>query len=178
MSTTRARSLASRAAVSTGALEDPPAARNTWSAPRPLEISSSEACTAAMPSSVGAAHSTAPACSASRQRSSITSSPTTRTPEATSSRTTSWPIRPRPMTHAVSPSWTSARRTPCMAIAPTVEKAACSGETPRGTGAHRLTGIQLYSACRAYSLPAAATSWPTRNSSAPCPTSMTTPHSE
>ena len=42
MSTTRARSLASLAAVSTGALEDPPAARKTWSAPRPAEISSSE----------------------------------------------------------------------------------------------------------------------------------------
>ena len=52
MSTTRARSLASRAAVSTGALEDPPAARNTWSAPRPPVISSSDAWMAAMPSSV------------------------------------------------------------------------------------------------------------------------------
>jgi hypothetical protein len=82
------------------------------------------------------------------------------------------------MTHAVSPSWTSERRTPCIAIAPTVEKAACSGATPRGTAAHRLTGIQLNSACRAYSLPAAATSCPTRNSSAPLPTSVTTPHSE
>ena len=82
------------------------------------------------------------------------------------------------MTHAVSPSWTSARRTPCIAIEPTVAKAACSGETPSGTAAHRLTGIQLYSACSAYSFPAAATSWPTLNSSAPCPTSVTTPHSE
>ena len=35
MSMTRARSLASLTAVSTGPLEDPPAARNTWSAPRP-----------------------------------------------------------------------------------------------------------------------------------------------
>ena len=82
------------------------------------------------------------------------------------------------MTREVSPSCGSARRTPCMAIAPTVENAACSGATPRGTAAHRLTGIQLYSACRAYSLPAAATSWPTLNSSAPAPTSTTTPHSE
>ena len=82
------------------------------------------------------------------------------------------------MTQAVSPSWASARRTPCMAIAPTVEKAACSGDTPLGTAAHRFTGTQLYSACRAYSLPAAATSWPTRNSSAPRPTSVTTPQSE
>ncbi len=39
-------------------------------------------------------------------------------------------------------------------------------------------GIQLYSACKANSLPAAATSWPTLNSSAPRPTSTTTPHSE
>jgi len=131
-----------------------------------------------MPWSVGAAHSTAPAFSASRHRSSITSSPMTRTPAATSSLTTSWPTRPRPITHAVSPSCTSARRTPCMAIAPTVEKAACSAATPLGTAAHRLRGIQLYSACRAYSLPAAATSWPARNSSAPRPTSTTTPHSE
>ena len=73
------------------------------------------------------------------------------------------------MTRAVSPSCGSARRTPCMAIAPTVENAACSGATPRGTAAHRLTGTQLYSACRANSLPAAATSWPTLNSSAPGP---------
>ena len=42
MSTTRARSRASLAAASTGPLEDPPAARNTWSAPRPPEISSSD----------------------------------------------------------------------------------------------------------------------------------------
>ena len=82
------------------------------------------------------------------------------------------------MTQAVSPSWTSARRTPCMAMAPTVEKAACSGRTPLGTTAHRLDGTQLYSACSAYSLPAAATRSPTRNSSAPGPTSTTTPHSE
>ncbi len=49
---------------------------------------------------------------------------------ATSSRTTSCPISPRPMTHAVSPSCTSPRRTPCMAMAPTVAKAACCGTTP------------------------------------------------
>ena len=112
------------------------------------------------------------------QRSAFRSRPTTRTPAAISSRTASWPTRPRPMTQAVSPSWTSACRTPCMAMAPTVAKAACSGATSRGTGTHMLTGIQLYSACRAYSLPAAATSWPTWNSAAPLPTSVTTPHSE
>ena len=82
------------------------------------------------------------------------------------------------MTHAVSPSWTSARRTPCMAIAPTVAKAACSGNTSPGTRTHRFFGIQLYSACSAYSLPAAATSWPAWNSSAPRPASTTTPQSE
>ena len=82
------------------------------------------------------------------------------------------------MTRAVSPRLTSARRTPCMAMAPTVENAACSGETSRGTGTHMLTGTQLNSACSAYSLPAAATSWPTWNSVAPWPTSTTTPHSE
>ena len=82
------------------------------------------------------------------------------------------------MTAAVSPSWTSARRTPCMAIEATVANAACSGSTPAGTAAHRLTGTQLYSACSACSLPAHATSWPTLNSSAPLPTSVTTPHSE
>src|SRR5215468_5138845 len=52
------------------------------------------------------------------------------------------------------------------------------GRNALGTAAHRLTGTQLYSACRAYSLPAAATSCPVRNSSAPRPTSATTPHSE
>ena len=65
-----------------------------------------------------------------------------------------------------------------MAIAPTVANAACSGATPGGTGTHMLTGTQLYSACSAYSLPAAATSWPTWNSSAPRPTSTTSPQSE
>ena len=65
-----------------------------------------------------------------------------------------------------------------MAMDATVENAACSGRTPGGTAAHRLTGTQLYSACSAYSLPAAATSWPTLNSSAPRPTSVTTPHNE
>ncbi len=39
MSTTRARSRASLAAASTGPLDDPPAARSTWSAPRPPVIS-------------------------------------------------------------------------------------------------------------------------------------------
>ena len=57
MSTTWARSRASRAAASTGPLDDPPAARNTWSAPRPPDISASACWTASMPSSVGAAHS-------------------------------------------------------------------------------------------------------------------------
>jgi hypothetical protein len=65
-----------------------------------------------------------------------------------------------------------------MAMAPTVEKAACWGCTPSGTGTHMLTGTQLYSACSAYSFPAAATTWPTWNSSAPAPTSTTTPQSE
>jgi hypothetical protein len=65
-----------------------------------------------------------------------------------------------------------------MAIAPTVANAACSGATPLGTGTHRLTGTQLSSACSANSLPAAATTWPTENCSAPAPTSTTTPHSE
>ena len=73
---------------------------------------------------------------------------------------------------------TSPRRTPCIAIAPTVANAACSGATPSGTGTQRFIGTQLTSACSAYSLPAHATSWPTANSSAPAPTSTTTPHSE
>ena len=82
------------------------------------------------------------------------------------------------MTHAVSPSCTSPRRTPCIAMAPTVAKAACSGATPSGTRTQRLVGTQLTSACKANSLPAAATRSPTENSSAPSPTSTTTPHSE
>ena len=49
MSTTRARSRASFTAVSTGPLDDPPAARNTWSAPRPPVISASACWTASMP---------------------------------------------------------------------------------------------------------------------------------
>ena len=65
-----------------------------------------------------------------------------------------------------------------MAIAPTVANAACSAATPSGTGTQRLVGTQFTSACSANSLPAAATSWPTANSSAPAPTSTTTPHSE
>ena len=82
------------------------------------------------------------------------------------------------MTQAVSPSCGSARRTPCMAIAPTVANAACSGATPSGTGTHRFVGTQFTSACRANSLPAAATRSPTANSSAPAPTSTTTPDNE
>ena len=45
MSTTRARSLASFTAASTGPLVLPPADRNTWSAPRPLVILASSAST-------------------------------------------------------------------------------------------------------------------------------------
>src|SRR6185437_4565614 len=173
MSTTRARSLASFTAASTGPLVEPPADRNTWSAPRPLVILLSSPSTASRSS--GDPASTAPAFSARRQRSATGSTPIACTPAAISSRTTSCPIRPRPMTAAVSPSCTSARRTPCMAIDATVAKAACSGATPSGTAAHKLTGTQLYSACSACSFPAQATSWPTLNSSAPLPTSVTTP---
>ena len=53
------------------------------------------------------------------------------------------------MTPAVSPSRASDRRYPCMAMAPTVVKAACSEATPSGRGTHRLRGTQLYSAWRA-----------------------------
>ena len=134
--------------------------------------------TLATPSGLGGAQARAPAFSASLQRAGIVSRPMTLTPPATSSRTTSCPTSPNPMTQATSPSWVSARRTACMAIAPTVAKAACSGATPVGTGTHRFTGTQLISACRAYSLPAAATRSPTANSSAPAPTSTTSPHSE
>ena len=176
MSMTRARSRASFTAVSTGPLVWPPAARKMWSAPRPPVIAASPL--ASVSRSSGEPARAAPAFSASRHRASTGSMPTTWTPAATSSRTTSWPMRPRPITTEVSPSWTSPRRTPCMAIAATVANAACSGATPSGTAAHRLTGTKLYSACSACSLPAHATSWPTLNSSAPFPTSVTTPHSE
>ena len=82
------------------------------------------------------------------------------------------------MTHAVSPSCTSARRTPCIAIAPTVANAACSAGTPGGTGTQRFKGTQLISACSAWSFPAHATIWPTDSSSTPVPTCVTTPLNE
>src|SRR5262245_51481042 len=70
-------------------------------------------------------------------------------------------MSPSPITQAVSPSATSARRTPCMAMAPTVANAACSAATPSGTGTHKFVGTQFTSACRANSFPAAATTCPT-----------------
>jgi hypothetical protein len=69
------------------------------------------------------------------------------------------PNSPRPITPTVSPSCTSACRTPCMAIAPTVPNAASSSgsnATPpgdrrafasAGTGTQRFFGTKLTSAC-------------------------------
>ena len=85
-------------------LDGPPAARKTWSQPSPSLASRATASTNDTPSAVGLAHASAPAFSARRHRASTPSRPTTFTPAATSSRTTSWPIRPSPMTQATSPS--------------------------------------------------------------------------
>ncbi len=82
----------------------------------------------------GSPQAAAPSRSASSQRAGSGSTPTTRTPEAFSSCTTSCPISPRPMTSATSPSLDSPCRTPCNAIDPTVPNAACRGATPSGTG--------------------------------------------
>ena len=76
MSTTVARSRARRAATSAGSLETPPATRNTRSAPSPPDTLA-RACldrgqTLRRP---GRRHSTAPAFSASAQRSATTSRP-------------------------------------------------------------------------------------------------------
>ena len=162
MSTTRPRSRASSAASSTGSLVEPPAARNTASAPWPPVSSASARRPGRAPERSGeSAQTRAQRLGQRAALGSEMSTPTTRTPEASSSCTTSWPISPRPMTTAISPSCSSPWRTPCMAIAPTVVKAAWRGSTPSGTGAYRLTGTQLSSACRAYSLPAQATRWPT-----------------
>ena len=60
--------------------------------------------------------------------------PTTRQPAAASNRATSCPTSPSPITPTVSPSPTSAWRTPWSAIAPTVAYAASSNETPSGIG--------------------------------------------
>lgn len=82
------------------------------------------------------------------------------------------------MTSATSPSCGSPWRTPCIAIDPTVPKAACRGARPSGTRAYRFFGTQFNSACSACSLPAQATTSPTDTSSMPAPTCSTTPHSE
>jgi hypothetical protein len=89
MSTIRARSRASRAATSTGPFDDPPAASRTWSAPSPLLAPSSARSSVAMPASSADEQAIAPAFSAIRHRSSTVSMPKTRTPAATSNRTTS-----------------------------------------------------------------------------------------
>ena len=59
------------------------------------------------------------------------------------------------MTHAVSPIWALAWRTPCRAMEPTVANAASWGETPSGTATQRLVGTQLISAWRAILVPGA-----------------------
>ena len=70
---------------------------------------------------------------------------------------------PSPTTTTRSPSVGSARRTPCMAIAPSVVKAACSTDTPSGTAATRFAGTDTTSAWLARPAPAHATRWPTRS---------------
>ena len=99
-------------------------------------------------------------------------------PAATSSCTTSCPIRPSPITSATSPSCGSPRRTPCIAMDPTVPNAAWLAASPAGTGTYRFVGTQFSSPCSACSLPAQATRSPTLTSRTPAPTSSTTPHSE
>ena len=80
------------------------------------------------------------------------------------------PMRPRPMTQATSPSARFARRTPCSAIAPTVEVAASSREHPSGMRQTRLRLTETKSAWLACPAPAQATLSPTAKSVTSSPT--------
>ena len=74
------------------------------------------------------------------------STPITRHPARRGSATESWPTRPRPTTTTVSPTCGAARRTPCIAIDPTVAKLAVRSATPSGTRTTRLRGTATISA--------------------------------
>jgi hypothetical protein len=102
----------------------------------------------------------------------------TRHPFARSSWTVSWPMIPSPITPIVSPSVGSARRTPCMAMAPSVTVDASPRETPGGTLTARFTGTAITSAWLAMPAPAQATRSPTANPTTSSPISTTTPAAE
>ena len=80
------------------------------------------------------------------QASASKSTPTTVQPAARSSMPASWPTRPCPMTATRSPRRTSAWRTPCIAIDPTVANAPCSKLSASGRRTQRLPGTWSISA--------------------------------
>jgi hypothetical protein len=86
-----------------------------------------------------------------------------------------WPTSPQPITATLSPSLTSATRTPCKAIEAIVVSAAASIGTPSGTLAQRLPGTLTSVAWFAWPAPAQATRSPTAMSRTEAPVSTTTP---
>ena len=107
----------------------------------------------------------APEASASWHLLESRSTPMTRHPLARHNWTRNCPSRPRPITATLMPSSRRACRRPCSAIAPTALELAASRLTFGGTGATRVRGTALYSACVATVSPMQATRSPTRNSS-------------
>ncbi len=79
------------------------------------------------------------------------------------------------MTATREPTCSSARRKPCMAIAPRVAKDASSNETPSGMGAQRRPGTMSISAWLAAPPPAMATRSPGLMPVTPAPTSIAVP---
>ena len=152
--TTRARSRAMTPASSTGSFEGVSAQISTTSKPRLAVKATDESTawsrvTASSPSEVARA-----------MRCGSMSMPSTRHPAAVAICAPSNPSKPMPMTATRSPTCGSARRNPCMAIAPRVAKAADSKSTESGSGISKLRGTTAYSAWTANPPPAQATRCP------------------
>ncbi|KAF5044497.1 hypothetical protein DSECCO2_491230 [anaerobic digester metagenome] len=114
----------------------------------------------------------APRLAASASFSRSISIPMTRHPAALRTCTERRPISPSPITATLSPTVTLALRTPCIAIDPTVVKAASLKLTPSGILTQRFFGTETYSACTACPAPPQATRSPTSKSSAPVETTV------
>ena len=173
--TTVALSLAISPASSSGSLLSVAAATIAASNPIPPVLRSAHR------ASCGSLRATPSAAPRRRARSAFwgsTSMPNAKAPAAETSWQVSCPISPSPITATRSPTVTPACRSPCIAMEPRVANAASSGETPSGTFAARFFGTNTTSACAAYRAPAQATMSPTPNSSAPRPTSSTSPAHE
>ncbi len=105
------------------------------SAPKP-----SESCSMASAASAGSSARDAPRRSASSRRAATGSTPMTSQPAARRSWTVIRPRRPRPTTTTRSPNSASARRSPCMAMAPRVVKRGVARLHPGRGGREQVGG--------------------------------------